>query len=630
MSATLSNIFLSPVSFAFLGLVPIVILLYILKLRRTEVIIPSTFLWIKSLQDLTANAPFQRLRKNLLMFLQLLVLVLVTVALTRPFVRAAAVEGANYCVLIDRSASMQTIERDGRSRLEWARDEALRLLDNLGRDDKMMVVSFAESAEVLCELTDDRFRIRRAILSIEAADTRTNIRDVMQIARSLAPDNPDVPSVVPNLALVLLSDGKLSDLGQIGARGANMTYLKIGETSDNAGIVQFSARRPADGAGEQQTFALVRNEGEKPLTSTLSLYFNDTLLAVSELSIPPRDVGEAVFVHGDIGTGILKAVLDHEDALGVDNQAWLALRPSARVRVLVVTDPDSTSGYYLKRALALEPRVELSTVDPANYAPTGNYDLVLFDNFAPEALPGGALVFFNALPPIDGLSVDGALERPPVLAVDPEHPVMRFLNPGNVGIAKAQRLVLPEGARTLVSTRGGPLIADVSRDGRFILVVAFDVAESNWPLELSFPLFMQNLVSWAPRASVAAEMSIPTGRSITILPSPDVSTATVTLPDGHRETVELAPLRPVYFGGTNKAGVYVVQRGEEREQFAVNLLDANESSVTPTDTINFGRGEIVAERDGVKQTRELWRWFILAAVAVLAVEWWLYSRRAWL
>ena len=54
----LSNVLLAPQFLWFLGLVPIVILLYLLKLRRTRVVIPSTMLWVKSLQDLTANAPF--------------------------------------------------------------------------------------------------------------------------------------------------------------------------------------------------------------------------------------------------------------------------------------------------------------------------------------------------------------------------------------------------------------------------------------------------------------------------------------------------------------------------------------------------------------------------------------------
>ncbi len=624
----MSSAFLAPLFFWFLALIPVVILLYLLKLRRTEVVISSTFLWLKSLQDLTANAPFQRLRKNLLLFLQILAIMGLVVALARPFVQAEGGQGANYCVMIDNSASMQTIE-DGKSRLELARGKALEIADTLESDDKMMVVAFSESADILCELTDDKFRLRRAINSIGPADTRTNIRDVMLVARSLAPDNPDIPSVVNNLKLVLLSDGKLSDVDEIGARAIDMSYIRIGATRDNAGITNFSVRRPTEGKGDQQSFVLVHNESDTELKTTLSLYFDDNLLAVEEVTVPAASDQEALFSHPDLGEGVLRAELDRVDALDADNRAWLAMRPSTKLKTLVVTNGESTSGYYLKKALALEPRVELSAVEPTAFSGDGAYDITIFDGFAPPSLPQGSLMFINAAPPLEGFAFGEDIERPAVLSTEPDHPAMRFLDPTNVGIRRARRMELPEGARAVMSTTGSPLIADVSRGGQQILVLGFDVAESDWPLNLSFPLFLQNIVSWTPRAALAGEMSIATGQPIAILPAPSVESATVTTPDGREETVQLDPLRPVYFGATKRAGVYEVLRGDERIRIAVNLLDRNESAVGPAEEIQFGRGAVTAQEGPLKQTRELWRWFVLAALVVLAAEWWVYSRRAW-
>jgi len=62
------------------ALVPPLILLYFLKIKRKPVLVPSIMLWQRSIHDLQANAPFQRLRRNLLLFLQLLVLLLIVVA----------------------------------------------------------------------------------------------------------------------------------------------------------------------------------------------------------------------------------------------------------------------------------------------------------------------------------------------------------------------------------------------------------------------------------------------------------------------------------------------------------------------------------------------------------------------
>jgi Ca-activated chloride channel family protein len=620
----LDGAFLAPLFFSFLALIPIVILLYLLKLRRTPVTVPSTILWHKSLQDLTANAPFQRLRKNLLLLLQIVVLLLLVFGMARPYVKAEGTQGANVILLIDRSASMQTVEADEKTRIEIAREKALEMVDEMVGGDKMMVVAFADKSDVLCELTTDRYRLRRAIRSIEATDTATRLRDAVLVASSLQP-------TVPDLRMVVLSDGNIADLAEVGSRAFDVSYLQIGETRNNAGIVAFSMRDPQEGRGERQSLVLVHNEDAEPLTATLTLYLDDHTLAVQEVEVPAGEDRELLFAHPTLETGVLRAELDHEDALDVDNRAWLALRPATTVKVLLVSEGESTSGYFLTRVLSLDPRIELSKVTPGNYTEQGAYDIVIFDNYAPPALPPvGTLLFFNAVPPMEGVSVEGEMANPPIIATDPDHPMMRMLNPGNVTVTKAKKLGLPADARTLISTQGGALVSDVSRGGRQIVVVAFDLADSNWPLRLSFPLFIQNLIAWAPVSSLAKEGSVSTGSALPVMPASGVETATVTPPSGRAETIKLDPMRPVYFGNTARAGVYTVTKGETKERYAANLLDRLESSVAPAASLSIGRSEVAAQKGRVRQNRELWPWLVAAALGVLMVEWWIYSRRAWL
>ena len=64
--------------------IPALLILYFLKLRRRELAVSSTFLWKKSIQDLQVNSPFQKLRRNLLLLLQLILLALLLLALARP------------------------------------------------------------------------------------------------------------------------------------------------------------------------------------------------------------------------------------------------------------------------------------------------------------------------------------------------------------------------------------------------------------------------------------------------------------------------------------------------------------------------------------------------------------------
>ena len=118
--------------------IPLLLLLYFLKLRRMQVPIGSTLLWKKAIQDLQVNSPFQRLRRNLLLLLQLLALLALIFALARPVSEGTRVAGEKTVILIDRSASMDR-QRDGTpgrggpaSRLRLSAEIGLRLLVHNG------------------------------------------------------------------------------------------------------------------------------------------------------------------------------------------------------------------------------------------------------------------------------------------------------------------------------------------------------------------------------------------------------------------------------------------------------------------------------------------------------------------
>src|SRR5258708_12728439 len=68
----------------------LIVVMYILKLRRKDVVVSSTFLWRQVIRDVQANAPFQKLRRNLLLLLQLIAAALIIFPLSRPFLRFLA------------------------------------------------------------------------------------------------------------------------------------------------------------------------------------------------------------------------------------------------------------------------------------------------------------------------------------------------------------------------------------------------------------------------------------------------------------------------------------------------------------------------------------------------------------
>ena len=168
--------FLAPFAFAFAASIPVVIVFYLLKRKRVVKLVSSTLLWQKFLAETQASAPFQRLRHNWLLILQLLLLALVIFALARPFVAGQARSSRLRVLILDTSASMQaTDERP--SRFEKARAEALQWVEGLPDGDQMVVLQVAAQTEVKQSATGDKQALRRALQSCEATDSPTRIAE---------------------------------------------------------------------------------------------------------------------------------------------------------------------------------------------------------------------------------------------------------------------------------------------------------------------------------------------------------------------------------------------------------------------------------------------------------------------
>ena len=149
--------------------IPSLLILYFLKLRRRDVEVSTTLLWKKSIQDLQANAPFQRLRKNILLFLQLLILAAALLAIAQPQFRASAINTDTTVLFIDRSASMATMDEtddEGNpiSRLARAKLDAIAFVEALseggvfegGKAGEAMVIAFDTSAQVVQPFTTQK------------------------------------------------------------------------------------------------------------------------------------------------------------------------------------------------------------------------------------------------------------------------------------------------------------------------------------------------------------------------------------------------------------------------------------------------------------------------------------------
>ena len=178
--------FLAPGAFWFAAILPVVVVFYLLKRRRLVKLVSSTVLWQKFLADTQANAPFQRLRHNWLLLLQLLLLVLAILALSRPYFAGHAAASGLRVIILDASASMQSTDEKP-SRFEKSRAEALELVDSLKDQDQMLVLLAAGNTVVKQSATADKAALRRALRDCQVTDSPTRLTEALKLADTLVP-----------------------------------------------------------------------------------------------------------------------------------------------------------------------------------------------------------------------------------------------------------------------------------------------------------------------------------------------------------------------------------------------------------------------------------------------------------
>ncbi len=635
---------------------PLIIMLYFLKLRRMPVAVPSTYLWKKTIEDLHVNSIWQRLRKNLLLLLQLLVVLFLALACLRPGYRGEEKLGDRSIFMIDNSSSMQATDVN-QSRLEFAKREAIRMIDSLNRGDVGMVIAFSDRADVKQGFTSDKKKLRAAIESIVATNRTTDLNEALRAAAGLA--NPGRTSQIEDMndvqvaeampaTLYILSDGGFGtpqiDLGNLSAE-----YIPIGtDTPSNVGILAFTVERNLEKNGQIEAFARVRNFGAETMSFTATLKLNAELVDASELTIAGGESSGVSFDLAEIPEGRLELELDVVDDFAPDNRAFAGLDPPRQLEAVLVTEGNTALEAALAtpqtQALAsiriIEP-ASLKTLEIEQLAASGQVDLFIYDQCAPEKLPNANTMFLGATPPGDDWKAMEAGGPLFIIDTNRAHPMLQYVDMGTVRIVAGMALELPRGGTELLRTDAGILMAVAPREAYQDAVLGMSltkrtaegsVANTDWPIKRSFPVFVFNSLSFLGGAvSTSSAKTVRPGQPVALNISSRFDKIRVSSPSGRTATLQRAGQPNVIFTQTEDAGFYETKpTNTDRvlQIFTVNLFSEQESNILVAPDVKIGATSVVANQTQKDIARfELWRWLLALALIVLSVEWYLYNRR---
>ena len=628
--------FLNPAAFFLLGVIPIVIALHFLKLRRHTRLVPSIMFWLSTAEDRRANVPFQRLRNLLLPLLQVLFLLLLIFSVARPALRRPGFMPGKAILIVDNSASMLSKEM-AQTRLTLAKQEAQQYVKEVSaRGGMMLMVTNSPETYIQQAFTTDTSKLYQAIADIAPTQTPRNLRPVFDAATRYA-DSPQDK--------IVFVSGTFENLPDI---SLPVQEIGVGGEVENVGIVRFSVEMLVD---RYEVLIGIQNFMDTPRELDVQLSVEGVLLDNRTVPVPSGGTKSVLFSGDPSGLEgkVLSGHLDIDDDFSLDNSAWALLSAIPQLRILLVSDnrksllPDLLESYG--------DHVRLDKVDPADYHGTGDADVAIFDGgtlAGREAFGGGSetasgsqLVFIAPGTNLPYIQEDAPIvetESTPVRVIkeDGNHPLMESVSLQGLQISESMHRVLPLWGHALVETEKGALIWIGSRPDTRLLVFEFDAFNpeiSTFALTVpDGPQFIYQCLAWfeagtAPLQPLQSQGSgtrhaFRTGERVSVALNREGRTLHVQKPD--ETTVGLdGPI----FTETDQIGVYTLfVDGRQVERFTVNLLNTTESalSYSPTPAIT----DLSMDVEGGLQpmVQEVWRWFALSAFLLLLLEWWFYHR----
>ncbi len=464
--------FANPAALWLLSLILPVLLLYLLKQKRREIIVPSILLWKQAVEDLSARTPFQKLRSNLLLLLQILIIVLLTALLSQPYLPSASRESASCVLVLDLSASMKA--RDVKpNRFELARAKLREILDSLSPADQVMLISFSSNAKVQQTYTQAaQSNVRSKLLRLEPEDTAGSWDQLSLLLKPLLDDHP-------RPRIVIASD--FANFRPASFAKIPFEAFPVGASGENVGIARAALHPLPEDPQNQILFYQLRNFGRQAANIELQILQDEDVIDALEIKLPPGETAERSKMVQVLHPSRIQIRIKPEDDFQIDNEFIFQAYPQVKTRVhLQMDDP------FTRKALEALPFVEL--------APSA---MITVQSISSDPPASGYGIYFRKS------AKDSSASLP--VQWNSIHPALRFVDIRRWRFV-AQSPVLPADTVALVETADKVAVYAIDRPDSRQIVLNFAVEDSNLPLLAGFPIFLQNSIDWI---RIGAEKPLP-------------------------------------------------------------------------------------------------------------------------
>ncbi|MDE7168229.1 MAG: BatA and WFA domain-containing protein [Clostridia bacterium] len=491
--------FLYPLGLLGLIGIPILIAIYIIKNKYTEQVISSTYIWTLSERFLKKRLPINKLVGIISLILQIIAVLLISVAVAHPvfFINGAA---NDYCFVIDGSGSMN-ITCGETTRFEAAKEEIRTIIKDSENGSAFSLVFVGENTDLVFKDVDDKDRALRLLNAVEQGYSAGEYTDAIGVAQGIFNENPSTLTY-------LFTDREVDN-------PENVTVINVADKQVNYAV--SSTEYTFDKIGKKLTVNGSVISYESSALLNVEVYIDGASTPAETLEIEADKGEEKPFTVERVTSSFSTAriVITNTDALPLDNEAVIYNADYENsYKVLFVSD----SPFFIHASLLSIGKADVRHVYTNKYESrewVGNgwedkdIDLYIFDDFTPKELPNAAVWFFNPT---------GSVAKSGFTAQEREQPfdekvemayntyssttlvetLLKDVNKKDViSVINYKECSFYRGFTTLLSHNGFPLLfAGVNENGNRQVVFAFDLEDTNMPLQMNFDVLMKNLLEY--------------------------------------------------------------------------------------------------------------------------------------
>lgn len=580
----------------FLVILPLIVLLYILKQKAQDYEVSSTFLWRETYKNTEATKPWEKLRNNLLMYLQLLIMFLIIFALASPYLIRGGNNYKNIVLVIDNSGSMNA-RYDGKDTgLSIAKKKAKEYIEHVKSGVNVTLITSNTEAQIVLAGAEDKSTVKNAIDNIQKTEMQGNLEPSLALVKSLGEQWESYETV--------LFGDTVTACEQI-----NGTIIDVSQPIGNTAIDYVSHSMQEDGT--VTILAKLSNHSSESVTTDINLYFNEEMTDIQTVTIP---AGESVDVYFEkkkipkdldkegIKKGIsVKAEINEKDLLAEDNVSYDIIKDNTKQKVMLVTEQN----VFLEKAVLASGRVEVYKTNSVSHLDEeDDYDLYIFDGTMPKTLPKtGNILFVNPQKTPPNHLFELGKEQEGCYVNTTKHIVTEHLENYRFGVSSYTKIKKPSWAETFLKAKKDSIGFIGNIGNRIVAVLAFDLHKSDIALQAEFPMLIAGILGESLESALLENNVITAGTYYTL--------------NGVAEQKTIS-------------GIYEVvgeQNGESiNEYLAVNFA-VSESNLLEKGSSNYKTAENVVAATEVNTGKDL-KNIVLGMILIgLFAEWIVYLKR---